>query len=120
MSTEKIPNRLYFSDDQEPPSLDNHRYSIPNRDVNTIKAKLTDLGYQSSSTNYNRELIQNQASNSRQVYSNTLHKQPKSQTDVNCYQDNGVNLYNSGEKLKKKKSIHSESKSINHDQYISR
>ena len=48
-------------------------------------------------------------SQSRQIYANNLHKQPKSQTEINYYQDMGINNYNSGDKFKQK-NIQKESK----------
>lgn len=98
--TEKFSSPFYFSDDQEPPSLNNQRYSNQSNNNSIFKSDFAEQKYQPSATNYRRDKIYDRTANSRQIYSNNLNKQPKSQTNINCYQDVNPAVYSSAEKTK--------------------
>jgi hypothetical protein len=94
------------------PEPDKHRYSFVNQDMNGF-----DTDYSTSSTNYKNDFMSSHSVNSRQIYGNGLQKQPKSHTDINCYQDiNMAGYYSSGDKIRHRRH-NRESKSISHDQY---
>lgn len=104
----------------EIPSLNGHRHSHINKDLYALDTDTTENGYHSQGSNtrsLNKDtFLQSQQFNSRQIYSNELPKQPKSHTDINCYQDISIQ-YNNRERLRRKKQFQNNHRPINQEQY---